>query len=46
MFSRIGTLFHASCPNETHLLKSGFTPGKAKQPLQGMDLQEKEAQKD
>ena len=27
-------------------LKSRFTPCKAEQPLQGMDLQEKEAQKD
>ena len=45
MILRIGTLFYASCPNETHLLKLGFTPGKAEQPLQGMDLQEKEAQK-
>ena len=26
--------------------KLGFTPCKAKQPLQGMELQEKEAQKD
>ena len=27
-------------------LKLGFTPCKAEQPLQGMELQEKEAQKD
>ena len=26
--------------------KLGFTPSKAEQPLQGMELQEKEAQKD
>ena len=28
------------------LKKSGFTPCKAEQPLQGMEFQEKEAQKD
>ena len=28
------------------IFKSGFTPCKAEQPLQGMELQEKEAQKD
>ena len=34
---------HSSC----HFLKKlGFTPCKAEQPLQGMELQEKEAQKD
>ena len=27
-------------------LKLGFTPCKAEQPLQGLELQEKEAQKD
>ena len=30
----------------TFFNKLGFTPYKAKQPLQGMKLQEKEAQKD
>ena len=30
----------------SHFLKLGFTPCKAEQPLQGMELQEKEAQKD
>ena len=29
-----------------YLFKLGFTPCKAKQPLQGMELQEKEVQKD
>ena len=28
-----------------HFFKLGFTPCKAEQPLQGMELQEKEAQK-
>ena len=31
---------------KTIFLKLGFTPCKAEQPLQGMELQEKEAQKD
>ena len=30
---------------ETHFLKLGFTPCKADQPLQDMELQEKKAQK-
>ena len=30
----------------SHFLKLGFTSCKAEQPLQGMELQEKEAQKD
>ena len=34
------------CPNETHFFKLGFTPCEAEQPLQGIELQKKEAQKD
>ena len=30
----------------THFFKIGLTPCKAEQPLQAMDLQQKEAQKD
>ena len=33
-------------PLFSNFLKFGFTPGKAEQPLQGIGLQEKEAQKD
>ena len=35
----------ASCANETHFFKLVFTPCKAEQPLQGMELQEKEPPK-
>ena len=37
--------YHEELPTiEPHFLKLGFTPCKAEQPLQGMELQEKEAQ--
>ena len=48
---KIGALIHSmkflSPEDALYLfLKLGFTPCKAKQPLQGMEFQEKEAQKD
>ena len=34
------------CNQKNTFFKQGFTPCNAEQPLQGMELQEKEAQKD
>ena len=41
----ISTLNFQVLQKPCFLKKMGFTPCKAEQPLQGMDLQEKEAQK-
>ena len=44
--STVFTYGYKSCNSRDFFFKLGFTPCKAEQPLQGMELQEKEAQKD
>ena len=43
MIQLIGFFFPSGCYNETYFVKLGFTPCKAEQPFQGMEVQEKEA---
>ena len=43
---RLTKSFKRALLGRVFFFKLGFTPCKAEQPLQGMELQEKEAQKD